>query len=82
MAIDRKTLAKLRKRLPFGYTKATQELLRKKGIERGISAISAVARGVAYNEEVIATLIEVAEAHEARMRLMAQRIKRRKTAKP
>jgi hypothetical protein len=76
MAIDKKTLRALRKRMPRGYLALAQERLKNRNLSD--SYISQVITGVRLDKEVLNVLLEVAETHEAELKAMAQRARGRK----
>ena len=76
MAINKKTLRALRKRMPKGYLALAQERLKNRNLSD--SYISQVITGVRLDKEVLNVLLQVAETHEAELKAMAQRARGKK----
>lgn len=67
MALDKRSLNRLRKRLPLGYLKAAQDLLSSQGRNLSDSYVSQVIKGVRFDQGVIEVLITLAEDHQQQL---------------
>jgi len=81
MSITKEALSILRKRMPRGYLRATQDLLETGGTKVTTSSINQVMMGYFQSEVILNALMEVAEDYETKVRAMSIRArgKRRRT---
>jgi len=67
MALDRRSLQRLRKRMPPGYLKAALDRLFAEGREVSDSYISQVMTGERFDQGIIEVLIGLADENDARL---------------
>lgn len=72
MALDKRSLLRLRKRLPHEYIKDAQARLAEQGRELPASYISQIIGGNRYDKEVILVLIKMADEYQADQKRIAE----------
>lgn len=73
MALDKRSLRKLRKRLPHNYGQMAIDELRAQSRTVSPSYISQVVTGVRFDQQVIEVLIWLADNHQANLNDLAAR---------
>ena len=73
MALDSRSLKRLRKRLPRTFMKSAQDKLIVKGRDLSKSYISQVVNGGRFDQGVIEVLIKVADEHQRQNARLAAR---------